>query len=107
MSRVLEFEGYKVSRASDCESGLKILKEMKVDMVILDLQLPVRDGFSFLKDIKSQPDMATIPILVLSASAEASKREKALELGADKYLVKPISIPDLKENVKAIIGRNT
>jgi DNA-binding response OmpR family regulator len=106
VSRVLEFEGYRVSQASDGETGLKILNEMKVDMIVLDLQLPARDGFSLLEEIKSQPQLSAIPVLVLSASAEAAKRERAYQLGANKYLVKPISITDLKENVAGVIGQN-
>jgi two-component system, sensor histidine kinase and response regulator len=104
LSRVLKFEGYTVYQAGDGEAGLKILKEQTVDMVILDLQLPVRDGFSLLEEIKSQPALSPIPVMILSASAEISKREKAYQLGARCYATKPISIADLKESVAGVIG---
>jgi len=107
VSRVLEFEGYDVCRAADGDAGLNVFDQKAVDLVILDLRLPACDGFDFLQKMKSRPSLAEVPVLILSASADASNREKAHSLGAQSYLVKPISIPDLKENVAGILGRQT
>jgi DNA-binding response OmpR family regulator len=104
VSRALEFEGYNVSQATDGESGLKMLKEQPIDMVILDLHLPVRDGFSFLQERKERLELSAVPVLVVSAWADASRREKASQLGATKYMVKPFTLAALIENVALIMG---
>ena len=89
--RVLELEGYRVLRANDGQAGLEIIKENKVALVLLDLRLPGPDGWSILRQMKADPRLARIPVVVLTAIAETIQRRKTLRMGASRYLVTPLS----------------
>ena len=102
-SRVLELEGYRVLQTEDGDEGLRLTKKKQVNLVILDLRLPGRDGFSILGEIKSDPRLSAIPVIVFTASAGVSQRDRALSMGAADYLVKPLSAASLKEAVASIL----
>jgi DNA-binding response OmpR family regulator len=95
ISRALELEGFTVYRAEDGATGLEIVRKDSVSLVLLDLRLPGPDGWSVLREMKRDPGLAAIPVVVLTAAAEASQRRRTLRMGADSYLVKPISAHDL------------
>ena len=103
ISRVLELEGYRVLRASNSENGMEIIREENIDLVLLDLLLPGRDGWSALREIKSVPDSSTIPVVVLTAVAELPQRKRTLRMGATAYLVKPLSAQSLKKTVTGVL----
>jgi DNA-binding response OmpR family regulator len=103
ISRVLELEGYQVLRARDGHTGLSLLHENMVSLVLLDLRLPGLDGWSVLREIKRDPDLATIPVIVLTAIAEAIQRKKTLRMGAVKYLVKPLSANSLSQTIAGVL----
>jgi len=105
VSRVLELEGYHVLRAEDGDKGIGIVREDRASLVLLDLRLPGRDGWSVLEEMKGEPALSAIPVVVLTASAEVSKRERALNMGAADYLVKPVSAASLRESVAHILHR--
>lgn len=98
-SRVLELEGYQVLRAGDGERGMEIIRENHVALVLLDLRLPGPDGWSVLREIKSNPEFSAIPVIVLTAVAESLQRKKTLRMGATKYLIKPLSAHSLARNI--------
>ena len=98
-SRVLELEGYRVLQAEDGEEGMKLVRENPVSLVLLDLHLPKRSGWTVLVLMKSELELSIIPIIVFTASAGASQRERALKMGAADYLVKPLSAASLKKAV--------
>ena len=104
ISRVLELEGYHVLQAMDGEAGLTLVKEGQVTLVILDLRLPGCDGWAILSEMKSEPSLSRIPVIVLTASAAMPQREKALSMGAADYLVKPLSAGSLREAVARILA---
>lgn len=85
---VLTQEGFKVLSALDGEEGLKLIKQEKPDMVLLDLILPKMDGFEVLKEMKEEKDLKDIPVIVLTNLEGMGDVEKALNLGATTYLVK-------------------
>lgn len=103
VSRVLELEGYQVLKANNCERGMEIIRGSSVDLVLLDLLLPGRDGWSALREIKRVPGLSTIPVVVLTAVAEAPQRKKTLRMGATDYLVKPLSAQSLKKTIRSIL----
>jgi len=107
VSRVLELEGYCTFNAKDGNEGIKMVREMPVALVLLDLFLSGYNGWSVLEEMKSEPALSAIPVVVFTASAEISQREKAFGMGAVDYLVKPISAAGLRETVARIlrIGR--
>jgi DNA-binding response OmpR family regulator len=106
ISRVLELEGYQVLKASGCDRGMEIIREGTVDLVLLDLLLPGRDGWSVLREIKSAHELSAIPVVVLSAVAELPQRERTLRMGATDYLVKPMSARALKETVGSVLRQS-
>ena len=106
VSRVLELEGYQVLKAYDYDRVMEIMMECVVDLVLLDLLLPGRDGWSILREIKRDPELSTIPVVVLTAVAESSQRKRTLRMGAIDYLVKPLSAQSLKKTIGRILHRS-
>ncbi len=85
---ILEREGYEMISALDGESGLRLAKTQKPDLILLDLILPKKDGFDVLKELKENEATKEIPVIVLTNLEEIESIEKAIELGATTYLVK-------------------
>ena len=104
ISRVLELEGFGILKAGDGENGLDMVRDNPVDLVILDMRLPNVDGWFVLNEIKQDEELKTIPIIVLTASADVEKRRRALKMGAAQYLVKPLSAHLLSRTVRLILG---
>lgn len=105
ISRVLELEGYRVLRASDGQTGLELIRENSVSLVLLDLRLPGPDGWSILQEIRSNPQLAKVPVVVLTAIAESGQRRRTLRMGATMYLIKPLSAHKLSQTVAGLLGQ--
>jgi len=103
---VLELEGYHVLQAQDGEKGLKLARERQVALVLLDLRLPGRDGWSVLEEIKSSPELSAIPVILFTASVAVSQRDRAFSMGAADYQVKPLSAESLNNAVARGLGHN-
>ena len=99
----LELEGYEVTGAKDGLKGFSIAKEVKHDLIILDIMLPGMNGFEICKQLR-QADVTT-PILMLTARGQEIDKVLGLELGADDYVTKPFSPRELLARVKAILRR--
>ena len=99
----LEFESYDVLTAEDGERGYAVLKEKKPDLVILDLMLPKMSGYELCR--KARTEGITTPILMLTARGEEKDRVAGLDQGADDYVTKPFSVPELLARVRALIRR--
>ena len=97
----LEKEGFTVIPALDGEQGLDLAKGEKPDIILLDLTLPVIDGYDVCKRLRDQKDTAAIPIIILSACDDVADRVIGLELGADDYMTKPFSYRELYARIKA------
>ena len=104
-SRVLELEGYHVLQAETGNKGLRLARENKVNLVLLDLRLPDDSGWIILKQIKKDPELSAIPVIVFTASFGLPQHDQALAMGAADYLVKPLSANDLKNAVSRILRR--
>jgi len=85
---ILEKEGYQMISALDGESGLRLAKSQKPDLILLDLILPRKDGFEVLKELKEDEATKGIPVIVLTNLEDIESVERAIELGATTYLVK-------------------
>ena len=105
VSRLLELEGYRVLNTGDSEEGMSLLRGNHVDLLLLDLLLPGRDGWSILKEMKSTPELADIPVVALTAVAESPQRRRTLQMGAADYLIKPLSVGILKKTVRNILAQ--
>jgi CheY-like chemotaxis protein len=100
--RLLELEGYHVLEAANGDNGLQLIKDTPdLSMVLLDLRLPGRDGWVVMDEMKNDPKLSKIPVVVFSASAAEWQRKKALSMGAIGYLVKPLDAASLKQAVDA------
>ena len=97
---ILKSKGYQIIKALDGESGLRLAKEERPDLILLDLILPRMDGFNVLKGLKASEETKSIPVIILTNLEETEDIQKALELGATTYLVK--SSYTLEEVVKKI-----
>ncbi len=102
-ARVCELEGYRILQAEDSDTGLKLARENRVALILLDLRLPGDDGWAVLKRVKADPELYIVPVVVFSASAAIYQRAKASGMGAADYLVKPVSAPSLKKAVARIL----
>jgi two-component system alkaline phosphatase synthesis response regulator PhoP len=96
-------EGYSVYTAEDGERGLAITKQQKPDLIILDIMLPILDGYEVCKRLRMEGD--TTPIIMLTVKDKEIDRVLGLELGADDYVTKPFSLRELMARVKAIFRR--
>jgi DNA-binding response OmpR family regulator len=99
----LRFESYEVLTASDGQSGYAALKEHKPDLMILDLMLPKMSGYDVCR--KARAEGIVTPILMLTARGEEADRVRGLDLGADDYVSKPFSLPELLARVRALLRR--
>jgi DNA-binding response OmpR family regulator len=104
MKARLEKDGFTVLQVFDGAEAIQLLKTEKPSLVILDLIMPKITGFEVLKTISMTPELAKIPVVVVSNLAQDSDIEKARELGAKEYFVKvKVSIDDLVEKIKALV----
>jgi len=101
----LEKEGYRTVTATTGTEGLSSDKQDKPDLIVLDLMLPEIDGLEVCKRLRSAPETAMLPIIMLTAKAEESDQVIGLELGADDYVTKPFSPKALVARVKALFRR--
>ncbi|MDP3542901.1 MAG: response regulator transcription factor [Elusimicrobiota bacterium] len=99
----LEKEKFRVSSARDAETGLKLARKSKPDLILLDIMLPKMDGLEFLRTIRPEVD---IPIILLSAKRSEMDRILGLKLGADDYMVKPFSIGELQARITGHLRRH-
>lgn len=104
-SRVFELEGYRVIQAADVDEGMKLMRQSQPSLVLLDLRLPGRSGWTMLEQLKNDAEPSAIPVIVFTASAAVQQRERALRMGAASYLVKPLSAASLKKAVIRILRR--
>jgi len=100
LERKLLYEGYEVSIAQDGEEGIKKVKEIKPNLILLDIVMPKMNGFEVLENLKKSQEFSSIPVIVISNSGYSVDLDKALELGAVDYLVKAEF--DLEEVVRKI-----
>jgi DNA-binding response OmpR family regulator len=98
----LEREGYQVLTAADGESGLSLARSNRPDLIVLDLMLPVIDGFEVCRILRRE---MTVPILMLTAKTDEVDKVVGLELGADDYVTKPFSMRELLARVRALLRR--
>ena len=99
----LKYEGYDVTQASDGAEGLRAAREAKPDLIVLDVMMPVLDGFSVVKRLREAGDRT--PVIFLTARDSSEDRVTGLNLGGDDYLPKPFSLEELVARVEAVSRR--
>ncbi len=103
LSRRLKRKGFDVLMAVDGQECLDVAALESPDVILLDMSLPVLDGWEAAQRLKSQPETRDIPIVALTAHAMASDREKALEAGCDDYDTKPVELPRLLAKIQTVL----
>ncbi len=102
MAKKLVEEGFDVIKASNGEEGLESASREKPDLILLDLILPGMDGFEILEKIKEDPEIGSIPVIILSNLGQREDIERGFDMGADDYLIKAHFTPDeIVERVRA------
>jgi CheY-like chemotaxis protein/class 3 adenylate cyclase len=100
---ILEDDGYEVVSANDGAEAVALAREHHPDLVITDVEMPKLDGYGVCKQLKSDPAMAHVPVLICSSLGEATDLEKGFDAGADDYLVKPVIPEELSTRVRALV----
>jgi two-component system cell cycle response regulator DivK len=104
LSRRLERRGYQVVLATDGQAGVDLAASEAPDLVLMDMSLPVLDGWEATRRLKAAPDTRHIPVIALTAHAMSSDRDRALEAGCDEYDTKPIELPRLLGKIEALLA---
>ncbi|EOU1218194.1 response regulator transcription factor [Clostridium perfringens] len=102
----LKKEGYDIEVAVNGTEALNIIREIKFDLILLDLMLPEIDGLEVCKEIRRNEETSDIPVMMITAKGEEFDKVLGLELGADDYITKPFSIRELMARVKALLRRS-
>ena len=105
LSRRLARKGYEVVVAIDGQQGVEMARSETPDLILMDMGLPVLDGWEATRQLKTAPETQAIPIIALTAHAMAGDREKAVEAGCNDYDTKPIELPRLLEKIEALLVR--
>ena len=107
LSRRLARRGYEIVIAVDGEEGIAAAKAKNPDLILMDMSLPVIDGWEATRRLKAEPSTREIPVIGLTAHAMAGDREKVIAAGCDDYDTKPIELPRLLEKIEALIQTNS
>ena len=107
LSRRLARRGFDVLLAVDGEQGVRMAKIEMPDLILMDMNLPVLDGWGATRQIKAEASTQSIPLIALTAHAMTGDRDKALEAGCDDYDTKPVELPRLLEKMDRLLQERT
>jgi DNA-binding response OmpR family regulator len=102
---LLQREGYETASATDADTGLALVRQMRPDVVLLDIMMPKRNGYELCQAIKADPELRSIAIVMVSARGQEVEVLKGLELGASAYVTKPFGNAEILEAVRAVLPR--
>jgi CheY-like chemotaxis protein len=102
---VLAFHGYRLAEAETGEDGVRLARELRPDLVLMDIQLPGIDGIAALGQLRSDPATRAIPVIAVTASAMTQDRQKIMAAGFDGYQSKPIRVREFLEAVRQGLGQ--
>ncbi len=104
LSRRLRRRGFEVELAGDGEAGVRAARAGRPDLVLLDMSMPVKDGWAAARELRADPATASLPIVALTAHALAGDRDRALAAGCDDYHPKPVDFSRLVAQVEALLA---
>lgn len=102
---ILEKNGYEVHAAMDGRTGIDMADQLKPDLILLDIQLPVMDGYSVARNLRSNPNVSGVPIVAVTSHAMVGDREKAMSVGCNGYIEKPINPETFMSEVEIHLKR--
>lgn len=106
LARRLEHKGYQVVIAVDGEAGVAMGRTQAPDLILMDMSLPVLDGWEATRQLKSSPLTRSIPVIALTAHAMAGDHGRALDAGCDDYDTKPVDLPRLLAKIESLIKKD-
>ncbi len=101
---MLERDGFTILEAEDGQQALDMIADSRPDLVILDVMMPNLDGFTACQILRTQPETADLPIILLSARTQVEAVRAGLQAGADRYMTKPISKPELVQTITDLLA---
>jgi len=104
LSFVLSKEGYEVSSAENGEDGLAKIRQIKPNLVFLDVMMPKKNGYEVCQEIKKDSSMRDIHVIMLTAKGQETDREQGMEAGADEFMTKPFSPIGVLDKVRELLG---
>jgi two-component system cell cycle response regulator DivK len=107
LSRRLERRGYSVLCALDGQQGIDTAIREKPDLILMDMSLPVVDGWEATRRLKADPAVRGIPVIALTAHAMASDEQQAREAGCDDFDTKPVELARLLQKIEGLLGRSS
>ena len=107
LSRRLQRRGYEVIISVDGEDGVAKARSDSPDIILMDMDLPVLDGWAATRKLKSSPETRSIPVIALTAHAMAGDKERALEVGCDDYDTKPVEFSRLTEKIETLLRKGS
>src|ERR1700689_613771 len=105
LRELLEARGYSVIEAPDGQEALCMIEQSHPDIVLLDIGMPVLNGYAVIRKIRENPSLATLPVLAITAYAMRGDRESVMNAGFDGYLSKPINARDLSKEIERLLQR--
>jgi CheY-like chemotaxis protein len=107
IGQLLEYYGYKMVYAKNGKEGVEMTLQLNPDLVLMDLRMPIMDGYTAIYEIRSNPQTHNIPIFVVSAWSSKKERDQARLAGADEFFVKPLDLKRLSEAIKITLAAST
>ena len=104
LMRRLARRGYEVVSAVDGQQGLAMARSESPDLILMDMDLPVLDGWEATRQLRAAPETRVIPVIAITAHAMVGERDKAMQAGCNDFDTKPIDFPRLLEKIEAILG---
>jgi len=105
-AEMMRVSGFRVIKTSKSTPAISMMTEDKPDVVLLDIMMPEVSGLDILRQMRRDPNLANIPVIVLTAKSMPSDIKNGMEAGASTYLTKPVGFNDLKEAVESVLGLN-
>ncbi len=105
LSLILRSKGYEVITAENGMEGLQKVGMEQVNLILTDMNMPYMDGIEFTKQVRSNPEISNIPIVMLTTEADEEEKQRAYKAGVDDYLVKPATAEQIVESMKRIIRK--
>jgi len=105
MRELLEVSGHMILEAVNGRNALELIRQCGPDLVFLDLQMPLQDGFSVIRELRNDSRFRNLPVIAVTASAMIGDRERAIAAGFDSYIAKPIDLCEVEAQVAALAPR--
>lgn len=103
---LLESSGHVILEAQNGREALELIWSREPDLVFLDLQMPLQDGFSVIRELRNQSRFYKLPVIAITASAMMGDRERAISAGFDSYITKPVDLSAVEAQVEALASRS-